>query len=128
MGLLAEKHGYGISGTTKSMDNMNKIIKTIWIESENKGPIVNGQLYTDDNQRRHCNSKRRKKYVATFFTYDNVRTLTEKNKKTGELLNGKYFWASDMILVDRIDRDTIEKVIDDVIKENSFDQLFKLIE
>src|SRR5687768_11410986 len=107
---------------------MNKIIKTIWIESEDKGPIIGGQKNTDDNSDVIVTLSDDKKYVATFFTYDNVKTLTEKNKRTGELLNGKYFWASDMILIDRIDRETIEKVIDDLIKEKSFDQLFKSVE
>jgi hypothetical protein len=107
---------------------MDKTIKTIWIESEDKGPIIGGQLYTDDNSDVIVTFSDDKKYVATFFTYDNVKTLTEKNKRTGELLGGKYFWASDMILVDRIDRDTIEKVVYDLIKEKYFDLLFKSVE
>jgi hypothetical protein len=107
---------------------MDKTIKTIWIESEDKGPIIGGQRNTDDNSDVMVTFSDGKKYVATFFTYDNVKTLSEKNKRTGELLGGKYFWASDMILVGRIDRDTIEKVIDDLIKEKYFDQLFKIVE
>lgn len=107
--------------------NMDKTIKTIWIESEDKAPISGGQSYTDDNSDVIVTFSDDKKYVATFFTYDNVKTLTEKNKRTGELLSGTYFWASDMILVDRIDRETIEIVIDDLIKENYFDQLFKSV-
>ncbi len=107
---------------------MDKTIKNIWIESESKGPIVGGLKITDDNSDVIVTFWDDKKYVATFFTYDNVKTLTEKNKKTGELLSGKYFWASDMILVHRIDRDTIEKVIDDLIREKYFDQLFKIVE
>lgn len=107
---------------------MDKTIKTIWIESEDKGPIIGGQKNTDDNSEVIVTFSDDKKYVASFFTYDNVKTLTEKNRRTGELLGGKYFWASDMILVDRIDRDTIEKVIDDLIKEKYFEQLFKSVE
>jgi hypothetical protein len=80
---------------------MDKLIKTIWIESEHKGSIIGGHKYTDDNSDVIVTFSDDKKYVATFFTYDNVKTLTEKNKKTGELLSGKYFWASDMILVDK---------------------------
>jgi hypothetical protein len=107
---------------------MDKTIKTIWIESEDKGPIIGGQLYTDDNSDVIVTFTDGQRYVATFFTYDNIKTLTEKNKRTGEQLNGTYFWASDMILVDSVDRDTIEKVIGELIKENSFDQLFKFVE
>ncbi len=107
---------------------MERIIKTIWIASESKGPIIGGQLYTDDNSDVIVTFMDGKKYVATFFTYDNVKTLTEKNKTTGELLGGRYFWASDMILVDRIDRGTIEQVINDLIKEKDFDRIFSFIE
>jgi hypothetical protein len=107
---------------------MNKTIKTVWIESEDRGPVIGGQKHTDDNSDVIVTLSDDKKYVATFFTYDNVKTLTEKNKRTGELLGGKYFWASDMILVERIDRETIEKVIDDLIKVKYFDQLFTIVE
>jgi hypothetical protein len=107
---------------------MGKTIKTIWIESEDNGPIMGGLLNTDDNSDVIVTLTDGKKYIATFFTYHNVKTLTEKNKRTGEQLSGKYFWASDMILVDKVDRDTIEKVIADLIKENSFDQLFKFVD
>ena len=107
---------------------MDKMIKTIWIESEDKGPIIEGQENTDDNSDVIVTFSDDTKYIATFLTYDNVKTLTEKNKRTGELLSGKYFWASDMILVDRIDRDTIENVVDDLIKEKYFAQLFKFVE
>lgn len=107
---------------------MDKQVKTIWIESEDKGPIMAGRSITDDNSDVIVTLSDNRKYVATFFTYDNVKTLTEKNKRTGELLSGKYFWASDMILVDRIDRNSIEKVIDDLIKENDFDRLFKSVQ
>ena len=104
------------------------MIKNIWIETEECESIINSQNNTNDNSDVIVTFSDDKKYVASFFTYDNIKTLTEKNKKTGELLNGKYFWSSDMILIDRIDRNSIEKVISDLIKENSFYQIFKLIE
>jgi hypothetical protein len=110
------------------LGDMDTIIKAIWIGSEDKGPIIGGKLYTDDNSDVIVTFADGKRSVATFFTYENVRTLTEKNKRTGELLSGKYFWASDMILVDRIDRVTIEKVIDELIKEKHFHRVFKRVE
>jgi pyruvate/2-oxoacid:ferredoxin oxidoreductase beta subunit len=60
---------------------MEKTIKEIWIESENKGPVTCGQLYSDDNSDVIVTMTDGKKYVATFFTYDNVKTLTEKIKR-----------------------------------------------
>jgi hypothetical protein len=68
-----------------------------------------------------------KRFVATFFTYDNIKTLAEKSKQTGECLSGKYFWASDMILIDRVDRKSIEAAIEDLIRGGYFDTAFKEI-
>ena len=68
------------------------------------------------------------RWVASFFTYRNITKLAEKNKKTGECLNGKYFWASDMILVDEVNRERIEEIIQHLIDENEFRFIFKQIE
>lgn len=65
-------------------------------------------------------------WAATFFTYANIFALAEKNKKTGECLNGKYFWASDMILVDEITRERIEEVVRHLIQVNEFEVVFKI--
>ena len=107
---------------------MDTKIKDIWIESEHSGLMIGGQKVVDDNVDVIVTLTDDTKYVASFFTYENIRTLTEKNRSTGELLNGKYFWASDIILIDRVDRESIEKVIADLIKENYFDQAFKLVQ
>ncbi len=104
---------------------MNMKIKKIWIESEQKGPIIGGQKYTDDNSDVIVTFADDQNFVATFFTYDNIATLTKKNKQTGENLSGLYFWASDMILIERIDRINIEKVINELIEANLFEELFK---
>ena len=67
------------------------------------------------------------RFVATFFTYENIEYLRQKNKKTGECLNGKFFWASDMVIVDKIKRNEIEEVINHLVSENEFEQIFKRI-
>ncbi|GFZ90493.1 hypothetical protein GCM10008018_41000 [Paenibacillus marchantiophytorum] len=63
-------------------------------------------------------------WVASFITYNNIKTLTEKNQQTGECLHGKYFWGSDMILVDQCSRDRIEEVIDNLIIQGDFERIF----
>ena len=68
------------------------------------------------------------RYVATFFTYKNIETLRQKNKKTGEELYGKYFWSSDMILIDDLSLETLKEVIDDLLKNNDFNDVFDKIE
>ncbi len=43
-------------------------------------------------------------------------------------MNGAYFWATDMILVDEVSRKRIEEVVTHLIIEDEFDQIFKLCE
>ena len=87
-------------------------ISDVWIEAEQ---WAEGELDPfDDNS----------DVIATFYTYKNITTLTEKNRKTGECLNGSYLWASDMILIDEIRREKIEKVIDDLIISGDFENAF----
>ncbi len=104
---------------------MNQNIKNIWIESEEKGSIIGGQKHTDDNSDVIVTFADDQKFVATFFTYENVITLTKKNRQSGENLSGLYFWASDMILIESLERINIEKVITELIKKNLFEVLFK---
>ncbi len=65
------------------------------------------------------------RYVATFFTYANIARLVQNHQQTGECLSGKYFWSSDMILIDQIDRPSIKEVIHDLLKDDSFARVFK---
>ncbi len=62
-----------------------------------------------------------KKWVATIFTYKNITTLAKKNQQTGECLSGKYLWASDMILVDKVSRASIEEVVRHLVEEEPWE-------
>src|SRR5882672_2730199 len=64
------------------------------------------------------------KWFATFFTYQNILTLRDKNRQTGECLSGTYFRASDMILVDEVSRERIEQVVADLIRSGSSKRRF----
>ncbi len=100
-------------------------IKKIWIEAEN---WAKGEWNPkNDNTDVIVTFENGTKYVATFFTYSNIESLTIKNKQTGECMNGKYFWASDMILVDECSRANIELIINDLIKEDEFELVFRRI-
>ncbi len=81
----------------------------------------------DGNEDIFVNFTNGDRYVATFFTYKNVESLRQKNQKTGEELSGKYFWASDMILINDLRTETIKNVIDDLIKDYSFKSVFSEI-
>ena len=100
-------------------------IKEIWIEAENCETVHWTPI--DDNTDVVVTFEDGRKHIATFFTYKNIQTLIDKNKRTGECLNGKYFWASDMILVDECSRNNIEKLIFHLIEEEEFHVIFKEI-
>ncbi len=66
-------------------------------------------------------------WVATFFTYGNISTLRTKNVETGECLGGKYFWATDLILIDELTRERIAEVIANLIANGEFESAFDLV-
>lgn len=105
---------------------INSIID-IWIESEEKGSIINGDKYDNDNTDVIVTLDDKCRYIATFFTYKNIENIRNKNKKTGECNSGKYFWASDMIIVEKTDRLTIEETIEFLISSDEFKQVFRKI-
>ena len=100
-------------------------VKTIEIEAENWEP---GEWNPDDdNTDVLVTLSDNTRWVATFFTYKNITTLAKKNQQTGECLSGKYFWASDMILVDNINRASIEEVVMHLVEKEplGFMEMFR---
>jgi hypothetical protein len=65
-------------------------------------------------------------YTASFFTIENIASLFEKNKGTGECLSGLYFSSSDMVIVKIITFENIVNIVNGLIKEKSLFDLFKL--
>ncbi|REK63700.1 MAG: hypothetical protein DF221_09260 [Brevibacillus sp.] len=59
----------------------------------------------------------RTRWMATFFTFQNIKTLRQKYKETGVNLSGTYLWAVNMIICEDLSRETIEKVVDDIIAD-----------
>ena len=62
-----------------------------------------------------------KRYHATFFTLRNIESLFEKNRETGECAEGLYLWASNMILVKKLDHETLIGTIAGLISEGELD-------
>jgi hypothetical protein len=99
---------------------------SIWIEAE---AWAEGEWNIfDDNTDVIVKFDDGTRWVASFFTYQNILSLAEKDKSTGECLGGKYFWASDMILVDEVSRERIEEVTAELLKENDFEKVFAFCE
>lgn len=64
------------------------------------------------------------KWCATFFTYQNLLSLSKKNHTTGENLSGKYFYADKPIFISRMDKATIISVIQDIVQINELESVF----
>ncbi|MEQ1764458.1 MAG: hypothetical protein ABL984_15115 [Pyrinomonadaceae bacterium] len=101
-------------------------IQEIWLEAEQ---WADGEWnLNDDNSDVIVIFENGEKWIASFFTYQNIQTLVEKFRESGECLSGAYFRASDMILIDELSRSRIESVINDLIREGEFETAFDKIE
>jgi hypothetical protein len=99
---------------------------SIWIEAEEWAA---GQWNpSDDNTDVIVTFDDGARWVATFYSYQNIFSLAEKNRETGECLGGKYFWGTDLILINEVSREQIEEVIVDLMKENEFEHAFSFCE
>ena len=67
------------------------------------------------------------RYVASFFSYKSLELLRQRHRKDGDFLDGKYFWAVNMVLIDECTRESIEQVVKDLIEEGDFDHVFRKI-
>lgn len=63
-------------------------------------------------------------YVATFFAMANIHGLMEKNRRSGECLNGLYLWASDMIIVEVLTLDAVLCTVADLLASGEFESAF----
>lgn len=59
-------------------------------------------------------------YSATVFTLKNIQALLERYKETGECLSGLYFYTVDMLIVERLTIEIIERVIGDLIDTGEY--------
>jgi hypothetical protein len=98
---------------------------TLWIEAE--AWLASTWTPQDANTDVIVTFDDGRRWGATFLSYANIRTLTAKNRQTGECLAGAYFWSSDMILIDEVSRPHIEDVVRHLIREGEIEVVFKLI-
>ena len=95
----------------------------IWIEAEERCEHRDDSY--DDNSDVVVGLDDGSRWAATLHSYQNVKTLIDKNRVTGECLSGSYLWSRHMILVERITRDCIEGVIGDLITSGEFATAFE---
>ena len=67
------------------------------------------------------------KYVATFFTMENLKELFDKFQHTGECANGLYVWATQMIVVRDLSPRTIQRTIENLLEEGELEKAFARI-
>ena len=69
------------------------------------------------------------RWCASFYTYENLRSLVKKDAASGECLGGRYFYADKPIFIEKLDKELILAVLRDIIGEygNSVHDLPKVL-
>jgi hypothetical protein len=107
--------------------------KELYIKLEESGyevKILTGEseLKPDnDNVDVFVNFKNGDVYTATFFTLRNIETIFQRNKETGECGSGRYFYCTDMILVESLTPEIIFETVKNLIKEGELNEAFKFL-
>lgn len=81
--------------------------------------------YEDDNCDVIVTFNNEDRYIASFFTFKNIETLRKNHSNSGECMNGKYFWSSDMFLIDNLKTDNVKSVIKYLIDNKEFETVFR---
>ncbi|MDN0012403.1 hypothetical protein QVM87_20525 [Providencia stuartii] len=79
----------------------------------------------NDNVEVTLNDERR--YSSIFFTVNNIISILKNYKETGKCCHGLYFWASDIIIVEVLTKDVINKTIIGLINCGEFYSCFSLL-
>ena len=59
-------------------------------------------------------------YTASFYSFEAINELQYIHAIEGSFLQGRYFWANNLILVVECTREQIELTIQDLIQEGDF--------
>ena len=68
------------------------------------------------------------RWAAFFATYQNIKTLAEKNRRTGEQLSGRYLDIPHLILVEELSRPLVEAVVEDVLRSGTLEPCFERLD
>ena len=108
------------------MKAQERIITDIWYEFEQ---------WSGGYDENDCNSdvvfelSDGSRWVATFYTYQNLNSIANKNKTTGECLCGEYFYADKPIFISKMKKEIIISVLNDIIShETDLSYVFGRIE
>ena len=101
---------------------INKEGYSIVIFSGNSDPLNE----SDDNVDIQVNFSDGSFYAATFFTIENIKALFEKNRRSGECASGLYFFCPDMVVVETLNLDSIERVVEHLVDSGDLGIAFRL--
>jgi len=96
---------------------------TIWIEAE-AFEFHQPEDPTDADSDVIVHFANHQKWQAWFITFARLDALRRQYQQNGECLAGRYFWASEMIVIDEITREAIEAVIRDLMDSGEFEKAF----
>ena len=66
-----------------------------------------------------------KRYFGTVFTLANINKLMSKDADNPK---GNYFWASNMLIVNKLNKDIVKESIVDLINDKQFYNVFEEID
>ncbi len=69
-----------------------------------------------------------RQYVSSFFSFRQIDLQRKRFEQTGDFLNGNYFWAKRLILIDKCERESIRNVIEHLIEEGDFLDAFQRLD
>ena len=100
---------------------IKKVLLTAEMKKDENGKSISGN--TDVIVQLDNGSK----YIASFFSYDYIKDVRDKNIKTGAFAKGKYFWDKHMVLVEECSLKVINPVINEIVNEGEFFNVFSLL-
>lgn len=101
---------------------MNPAIDRIYISNEDVK--LENALSGDEGTDVIVSMKSGEKFHASFFSFDSLEGLRQRHFKSGEFLHGAYFWSKRMVLVQDCSRETIEKVVVNLLEEGELWEAF----
>lgn len=66
-------------------------------------------------------------YVASAFTYEEILRLQQQHQQNGQYLKGRYFWVRQLILVDECTEVNLRDIVNNLLDEGDFEQVFMKI-
>ena len=64
------------------------------------------------------------KFVASFFSYDQIAELRRVHQASGEFLHGAYFWSKHLVLVENCGPPFVRRVVEHLLEEGELAEVF----